>query len=497
MRILSFKKTLFILYVGLFIFSLPSVSFCEEKETKNFWIDAHNVKPRIKITLPSFAPVIEKLGGGVVNVMIEGVEGPSPNFMIRRRSKDEFNDFPFDYFLQIPEGDKENKKTFTSLGSGFVINEAGFIITNNHVVKNATKITVTFKGDKRRFNAKLIGGDEKTDIALLKVDIPKEIKLTPVVLGDSDKIRAGDWVIAIGNPFKLDHTATVGIVSAKSRKSVGGPYTDLIQTDASINPGNSGGPLFNASGEVIGINTAIFSRNNMGSNIGIGFAIPINIAKSIIRELKIKGKVTRGWLGVLIQPITSDTAKALGLKKARGALVGDIIKGSPAFKAKIKRGDVIIKYGEQEVVENNDLPVMVGKTKVGEDVIITIIRDKKEIKLPVKIAELKEKTKVIKNYTSTTVSKLGLSVQNITQGIAKGLNLKQIEGVVVSSIKKDSISDRAGLQRGDIILEVDSKKTNSIKEFEEATKELKSDKPLLLLVSRGGHTLFFTLKIKQ
>jgi serine protease Do len=390
------------------------------------------------------------------------------------------------------------KKSFSSLGSGFIIHKDGYLITNNHVVEKATKITVKFRDEKKRYEAKLIGQDEKTDIALLKVEVPKSVKLTPVVLGNSDDLVPGDWVIAIGNPFRLGHTATVGIVSAKSRRNVGGPYTDFIQTDASINPGNSGGPLFNARGEVIGINTAIFSRGGMGSsgfNIGIGFAIPINIAKGVIAQLHEKGHVTRGWLGVLIQAVTPDAADALGLDSPRGALVADVIEDSPAAKAGLQRRDVIVSYDGQEVEENDDLPQMVGRTVVGKSVPVTVIRDGKEVSISVEIAELKE-AQVQTETEEKEASMLGMSIQDITPDIAKGLDLKAMDGVVVTDVSPDSAADRAGIRRGDVILEVDSKPTNSSDDFRVATQEIPKNKPLLMLVRRGAHTLFFTLKVE-
>lgn len=452
------------------------------------WVDASKETevafPDIK--LPSFAPVIEKLGKAVVNIQTEGKDESSSQQTI-----DPAN--PFDFLLQGPN----KKRKFTSLGSGFVIHPEGYIVTNHHVVDGANKILVSLRDDKKPKLAKIVGSDSKTDLALLKIEEKGTYDAAP--LGNSDSMRAGDWVIAIGNPFRLGHTATVGIVSAVSRKLPGGkPYDDFIQTDASINPGNSGGPLFNAKGEVVGVNTAIYSRGGLlggGGSIGIGFAIPINLVKTIITQLKDSGKVTRGWLGVLIQPVSDDIASALNLPKAEGALVAEVVKGSPAEKAGFKRGDVIVQYNKSDVVENSELPLLVADTPIGTKVPVKVIRAGSSKTITVHIEELKEDVidEVI-DETGNAIDKFGLRTQDITPEIARTLGTGNVNGALVSDVEADSVAAEAGLQRGDLIIEVNSKPVASSAEFRAYTKAAKSGVPLLLLVKRGESTIFLTLK---
>ncbi|MFN8392607.1 MAG: DegQ family serine endoprotease [Bdellovibrionota bacterium] len=468
----------------------------------HLWVEGESHDAGVELKLPSFAPVIEKLGKAVVNISIEGTEKVGAPFGHKGGfgDQDKGGQFqsPFDFFFQLPPDAPQGKRSFSSLGSGFVIHPDGYIVTNQHVIDKATKILVSFRDDKKSYEAKVIGVDPKTDIALLKVDMPE--KLNAVVLGDSDKINPGDWVIAIGNPFRLGHTATVGIVSAKSRRVPGGkPYDNFIQTDASINPGNSGGPLFNADGEVVGINTAIFSPGRMGStgfNIGIGFATPINLVKSIITQLHKHGKVVRGWLGVLIQPVSEDVAEALKLHDASGALVADVLPNSPAGRSGFQRGDVITKYNGKAVQENEDLPLMVAETEVGKTVDVDLIRAGKPETLKVKIEELADEEAETPVVEDTEESSLGITVQEITPDIARSLSLDETKGVVVTEIAPDTPGANAGLKRGDVILEVGSKTVNTAKEFRQATKDLEKKKPLLLLVRRGENTIFLTLKVE-
>ena len=390
-------------------------------------------------------------------------------------------------------------RKFSSLGSGFVIHPDGYIVTNQHVVDKATKILISFLDDKKTYEAKVIGVDEKTDLALIKVDVQE--KLTAIPLGDSDAISPGDWVVAIGNPFRLGHTATLGIVSAKSRRvpQEGRPYDSFIQTDASINPGNSGGPLVNIRGEVVGINTAIFSPGRIGAsgfNIGIGFATPINLVKTIIPQLHTKGKVTRGWLGVLIQPVSEDVAAAMKLEEASGALVADVMNNSPASKASLKRGDVIISFDGKKVVENDSLPLIVAQTEISKVVEVEVIRNGKKLVFKVKIEELhdEEKTAEDEEKTEAEETSLGLTVQDLTADIARGLGVEETKGVVVTGILPDSPAAESGLKRGDVILEVNTELLSNAKEFRRLAKNVEKSKPLLLLVRRGENTVFLTLK---
>ncbi|MCB0325000.1 MAG: DegQ family serine endoprotease [Bdellovibrionales bacterium] len=447
-----------------------------------------------KIELPSFAPAIEVLGQAVVNIRTEGKADPAGPAMQGPQEGQPGEMSPFDFFFQMPE---QRFKRFTSLGSGFVIHPDGYIVTNHHVVDKATEIIVSFRDDKQTYTAELVGSDEKTDLALIKVN--RKEKLPAVPLGDSDHLRPGDWVIAIGNPFRLGHTATVGIVSATSRRIQGGkPYDNFIQTDASINPGNSGGPLFNVDGEVIGVNTAIFSpsRFGMAGNIGIGFAIPINLAKSVISQLKEHGKVTRGWLGVLIQPVTPEVAQVMKLKDVVGALVADVVPGSPAEKAGFRRGDVIIEYDGHPVEENDDLPLMVAETEVDKEVAVQIIRDGARKTLSVQIQELKDEQVPEIEAKVVEESHFGLTVQELTPDIARSLGVDATEGLVVSNVDMESAAAEAGMRRGDIILEMNSTPVNSPREFRELASKVQPKSPVLLLVRRGRNTLFFTLKVE-
>lgn len=480
----------------VFFFGFLSDSFAADQ----IWQEDGENGQALDIPLPSFRPAIEKLAGAVVNISIEGEAEPlfqlqNPGDKGKKKGQ---APSPFDLFQIPPE--LQQKREFYSLGSGFVINPDGYIVTNNHVIEKAKKIVVAFKDDKKKYDAKVIGSDPKTDIALLKVEAGK--KLDSVIFGDSDKLEPGDWVLAIGNPFRLGHTATVGIVSAKSRRFPGGgPYDDFIQTDASINPGNSGGPLFDAHGEVIGVNTAIFSPGRAGSygfNIGIGFAIPINIIKDVVSQLYAKGKVTRGWLGVLIQPVTPDAAEALGLGEARGALVAEVMDGSPAKEAGIQRRDVIVSFNGKDVSENDDLPLMVAKTPIGKSVPVEVMRQGKKKDFSVTVKELQEKKEeeVAEEPTPDEESKLGLTVQEITPDIASSLGLNGTQGVLVGNVTPDSPGADSGIQRGDVILEVGATPITSVEDFRRATKNIEKNKPILLLVRRDDNTIFLTLKIE-
>jgi serine protease Do len=308
--------------------------------------------------------------------------------------------------------------------------------------------------------------------------------------GDSDRLEVGEWVMAIGNPFGLDHTVTAGIVSAKGRVIGQGPYDSFIQTDASINPGNSGGPLINLRGEVVGINTAIFSRT--GGNIGIGFAIPINLVKELLPQLKGRGKVTRGYLGVLIQKVTPEIAESLGLEKARGALVASVSKDGPAERGGVKVGDVIVEFDGKEIKDSNDLPLVVARTAVNKAARLKVLRDKKEVTLSVTVGELKEEVVVA---SAAEKGDLGLTVQRVTPQVAESLGLEKAEGLVVTGVEPGSAGDEAGLRRGDVILEVDRKPVKTVAEYRKVVGEAsKRGKGILFLVRRGESTLFLALK---
>jgi serine protease Do len=396
--------------------------------------------------------------------------------------QDPFEEFFHNFFGRMP---REQKRR--SLGSGFIVSQDGYILTNNHVVEKADEVTVTLL-DKEEFKAKVVGTDPKTDIALIKIESGKKIPY--IALGESDRLEVGEWVVAIGNPFGLGHTVTAGIVSAKGRIIGSGPYDDFIQTDASINPGNSGGPLFNLKGEVVGINTAIIQGGQ-----GIGFATPIQLAKSVLGQLKDKGKVTRGWLGVYIQPLSADVAEKLGVKDRRGALVSDVTKDGPAEKAGIRSGDVILAYDGKEIRDEHELPAAVAGTKPGKKVDIRIVRDGKEMTVPVTIAEMEGEPG--KRVKPADLSKgLGLTVQDITPELAKRLELESDKGVVVTSVEGGSPAEDAGFQEGDVIRQIERQPVGSVAQFGKLMAKYKGEKTVLFLVERGGARLFVTVKNK-
>ncbi|MBI4489979.1 MAG: DegQ family serine endoprotease [Deltaproteobacteria bacterium] len=434
--------------------------------------------------LPDFVSLAKKLRPVVVNISTTQVsEGGVQGFASPFGEEDPFSDFWKKFFGgPFPRGPQRQK----SLGSGFIIDRDGSILTNNHVVENAQKIVVKL-ADEQEFEAKVIGKDPKTDIAVIKINTRNN--LPAATLGDSDRLEVGEWVLAIGNPFGLDNSVTSGIVSAKGRHIGAGPYDNFIQTDASINPGNSGGPLINLHGEVVGINTAIFSRT--GGNIGIGFAIPINLVKELLPQLKGKGKVTRGYLGVLIQKVTPEIAESLGLDKARGALVANVSKDGPADRSGVKVGDVIVEFDGKEIKESNDLPLVVARTPVEKRVRLKVLRDKKEVALSVTVGEMKDEQVVA---SPAEKGALGLTVQKVTPQIAESLGLERPEGVVITAVEPGSPGDEAGLRRGDVILEIDRKPVRSLADYGKAMGETKKGKGILFLVRRGESTLFLALK---
>jgi serine protease Do len=398
---------------------------------------------------------------------------------------DPFRDF-FDRFFrdQMPKDFKQR-----SLGSGFVIDKEGYILTNNHVVEKTAEIEVRL-ADETEYKAKIIGRDPKTDLALIKIK-PKK-PLTPLKFGDSEKLEVGDWVVAIGSPFGLGHTVTAGIVSAKYRRIGASSYDNFIQTDASINPGNSGGPLLNTSGEVVGINTAIFTRS--GGSIGIGFAIPINMAKDLLPQLK-KGKVVRGWLGVMIQRITPELKDKFKLKERKGALVAGVTSGGPAEKAGIKRGDVIVSFDGKEIKEMEDLPYIVASTPVGKAVEVRIIRKGKEKKIKVKIGEL-EAEKAAKGPEDAKPY-FGLTVEEITPDMANRMGLQDVSGVLVVQVASGSAAADAGIRNGDVIVEVDQVPVKDPQEFNQKMAGYRAGDTVLLLIRRHSATLFVTMKVPE
>ncbi len=431
---------------------------------------------------PDFVELAKKLKPTVVNIGTAKTIKPQRRF---RQPQNQFGNDPFqDFFDRFFEEQQPHAFKQRSLGSGFLI-EGGYIITNNHVVAGADEIKVKLD-DNREFKAEVKGLDEKLDLALLKIDAKGD--LPAARLGNSDSIEVGEWVMAIGNPFGLAETVTAGIVSAKGRVIGSGPYDDFIQTDASINPGNSGGPLFNAKGEVIGINTAIIAGGQ-----GIGFAIPVNMAKSIIPQLKDKGKVTRGWLGVSIQPVTPDLAQSFGLSAEKGALVAEVLPDSPAEKAGIKAGDIITEFDGKQVNEMSELPRMVAATTVGKKVTLKLLREGAAEELPVTIEKLKDGDDGEKS--GAAADKLGITVQALTKELAARYRTKETTGVVVADLSVDGAAQEAGIARGDVIREINGRKIATVGDYEKAIAARKKGAAIRFLVKRGNSSLYIAFKV--
>ncbi|MEZ4845511.1 MAG: Do family serine endopeptidase [Bdellovibrionota bacterium] len=480
---------------GLCLVALLSTSSIAEEKLWTEGSDQPNA--RVNTDLKTLSPkaylsVSEKVNQSVVNISttqtVKGIQSPFG-----------FQQNPFggqlfgDEFLRefFGQGQPRNRKE-ASLGSGFVLNREGYIVTNNHVIAKADEIRVTFY-DETESVAKLIGRDPKTDVALLKVDrLPA--KLEPVLLGDSDAMKVGEIVIAIGNPFGLSHSVTQGIISAKERAIGMGPYDDFIQTDASINPGNSGGPLLNINGEVIGINSAMHAGGQ-----GIGFAIPINTAKEVIRKLRQDGKVIRAQLGVQIQKLGQEHVKALKLKNNEGALVTQVMDGSPAAVGGIKPGDVIVGIDGRKIKDYHTLPMIVSNQPVGKRVKVDLIRNSTAKTVIIQLTEMKDED--VENETMSQGNQpekdaLGIVVQNLTKEIAQsiGLSVNQ-KGVIIAELDNDSIAASKGVRRGDVIVEVNRKNVSTVDEYTSAVKNLKKGDSVLLLIVRKQGTTFVAFEI--
>jgi serine protease Do len=450
--------------------------------TGSFWKDGSGVQPITPVGVPNtFADLAERVSPGVVNI--------STKKTVVAHSLEDFFPFPF----QDPFGGQggmppsERKQQVPSLGTGFVISQDGYIVTNNHVIEDVDSITVRFV-DGNELPAEVVGRDPKTDIALIRVKTDKPLYALP--LGDSESVRPGEWVVAIGNPFGLEHTVTAGIVSAKHRNIEQGLYDDYIQTDAAINPGNSGGPLLDLSGAVIGINTAINPRANT-----IGFAVPINMAKDILPSLRADGHVTRGWLGVVIQKITPEIAEEFDLKEAKGALVSKVVPGGPAADAGIEQRDVIRQFDGQPIDDFDDLPRLVARTPVDKKVEIVVIRDGKEKELKTKVGALEEPeiAKAAATASPGGSTAFGLRVQDLTPELAEQLGLEDAaSGVVVSAVEPGGPAGEAGLRRGDVIVEVDRHEVQNSSALEKRLEQ--TDDRALLLVRRGDSQLYVPIK---
>jgi serine protease Do len=432
----------------------------------------------------SFAALAEKLSPSVVNIKVVKVEklafnGPKmeiPDGPMGDLFQRFFRDMP-----QAPEGHRTQ-----GAGSGVIISKDGYILTNNHVVEGAKEVTVTF-ANQQEYKAKVVGRDPKTDLAVLKVE--GKGSFPAVAMGDSDQLKVGDWVVAIGNPFGLNNTVTSGIVSAKGRVIGAGPYDDFIQTDASINPGNSGGPLINMQGELVGINTAIIANGK-----GIGFAIPVNTAKPLVPQLISTGTVARGYLGVTIQSITPELAKAMKLPDRKGALVADVVSGGPAEKGGIKRGDVIIAYNGKTVEDSHHLPALVAATPVHQAATVTILRQGREEKVSLQVGQLPGDQTVAEQPAPPAPGKWGLQLSDVNPQMAERYHLKAETGAVVAGIEPGSRAAAAGLQRGDLIVEVNRQPVGSVKEVLEKINRSQDKDHLLLLVQRNNGKFFVPLE---
>ena len=456
----------------------------------------------------SFADMAEKLTPTVVNISTtqkvqtsqRGLEG-LPQFPPGSPFEEFFKDF---MERQQRDGNRQPRPV-TSLGSGFIIDARGYVVTNNHVIAEADEVKVILHDDTE-LPAKIVGRDPKTDIAVLKVE-PKQ-PLTAARWGDSDKTRVGDWVLAIGNPFGLGGTVTAGIVSARGRNIRSGPYDDYIQTDASINKGNSGGPLFNIDGEIVGINTAIFSQT--GGSIGIGFAVPAALAKPVVAQLIEYGRTRRGWLGVRIQSVTEEIAESLSLDRPRGALVAGITEGGPAEKAKIEQGDVILSFDGKPVANMNQLPRIVAETPIGKQANVDIWRKGKPRTVKVTVGELEEQEEVAAATPGKTPEKaergsgkaiesLGLTVAPLTSDLRQRFELKDdVKGVVVTEVAPDGPAAKKEIRPGDIIVEVGQSQVRSPDEVVGRVKEVRDSKrrSVLLLLQRAGDLRFIAVPFK-
>ena len=432
---------------------------------------------------PSFATIAKRTMPAVVNISTTSQRSG------RGGSNDPIEEFFNRFFGESTP--KENSQR--SLGSGILISKDGEILTNYHVIRNADTIKAKL-ADQTEYEGRLVGKDDRTDLALIK--IRRSGGNMPFArLGSSSQLEVGDWVMAIGNPFGLEHTVTAGIVSAKGRVIGAGPYDNFIQTDASINPGNSGGPLINALGEVVGVNSAIFSQS--GGNIGIGFAIPIDLAKKVVEQLRKNGRVIRGWLGIRAQDVSPQLASSLGLTRSgEMSLVTEVAENSPAAEAGVKIGDIIVEYNGKSVPRSQDFPLLVADTLPGQKATLKIIRDKREQTVPVKIGELPDDSDT-GQPTEARDPEVGVRVQRITPEAARRLGLSSTKGVLVMEVQPGSPADQVGLEPADVIREVNQRPVNNVRDFELAVRQGRRGDRILLLVQRGDNAVFFAVKRKS
>jgi serine protease Do len=478
----TFNQNLFLwtgIYRGLWASVLALALVCPMRAAEGKTILSSTAVPG------SFSRLVKIASPSVVNISAVKIVRRSEKETLPFGRTDPLNEF-FNRFYndQLPGELRQN-----SLGTGFIIDKEGFIITNNHVVEQSDEIKVKL-ADKREFSAVIIGRDPLTDVALIRIE--SDVPLKPLLLGNSDRLEVGDWVVAIGNPFGLGHTVTAGIVSAMYRQLGSGPFENFIQTDAPINPGNSGGPLLNTSGEVVGIATLIISQN--GGSLGIGFAIPINMVKDLLPQLK-AGKVVRGWMGIMIQKITTDLKTKFMLNDEKGALVSDVVVGGPADKAGIRRGDVIVAYDRKAVNQVEDLSQMVASSAVGKAVVVEAIRAGRKQSFNVSIEALAETGEP--PVAEEDRMDLGLVLQQVTPDLARKYELPRSSGLLVVEVEIDTAADQAGLAPGDIILEIDRAPVKDFTTFAQKIDATGKGETVLLLIDRLGSTLFLTIKIRE
>jgi serine protease Do len=499
-------------------FGLPAAS--------NPFVDQAYAQVQLQ-TLPGISDLVDKLLPAVVEISVvskvpNAAADASPTPQIPDDSP--FKDF-FDEFLKKKQQQQqgqggENKpedngvpsvpddRTVNSMGSGFIVDATGLIVTNNHVVEGADTIQVHMQ-DGTIMKAELVGRDPKTDVAVIRVKPAKPLPI--IVFGDSDHVRIGEWVIAIGNPFGLGGSVSLGIVSARNRDINAGPYDDYIQTDAAINKGNSGGPLIDLEGKVVGINSAIFSPT--GGSVGIGFSVPSNTANSVVNQLVKFGETRRGWLGVKIQTVTPDIAESMGMDKSRGALVADVTPGSPSEKAGLQAGDVIVQFDGRTISDSKELPRVVAETEVGKEVTVKVIRDSKETEVKVTLGRLEDGEKLVAKATGadapppvpapTTVTLLGMTVSSLTEDLrGKFKTDEKVKGALITEVAKDGPAVDKGITAGDVILEAGGKAVETSADVsaavDAATKDGKTS--VLMLIAKGGktgETRFIALKLKK
>ncbi|MGQ0658170.1 MAG: DegQ family serine endoprotease [Chromatiales bacterium] len=447
-------------------------------------------------TLPEFTQLVEDFGPAVVNIGTTSTKPRRPPGIPKDlQIPDLPEDSPLHDLLRKffeGEGGFGSDEPSQSLGSGFIISRDGYVVTNSHVVRDAEEIVVRLS-DRREFKATLVGTDRRSDLAVLKIEADN---LPTVKVGNSTDLKVGEWVLAIGSPFGFDHSATAGIVSAKGRSLPNENYTPFIQTDVAINPGNSGGPLFNLDGEVVGVNSQIFSRT--GGFMGLSFAIPIEVVMNVYQQLREKGAVTRGWLGVLIQDVTQDLAESFGMDKPHGALVSKVVPDGPAAKAGIQAGDVVVEFKGTVIDSSADLPPMVGGAEIGEKVPVTVLRDGKKEAVQVEIAELPREEELAPTLgevepKGSRDDQLKLTVQDLTRQQREELEVED-RGVIVTKVEPGP-AYKAGLREGDVILMVDDEKVESARQLKDIIAKLPESKSVPILIQRRGGPVFLAMKV--